>query len=170
VAPLRDFGHSDASLSLNPDPGDRTPFDWRQAQLRQDGGSWKLAAGGLVLADFGGDAQAARQAWSAMQYYRFTERREVGDAAGKFRYFLVAGQPPEGLMFGVDSQPLPADRLEVRQAGGRWAVCAGDQALVETGGSEAAARQVLELIRQQKCDRLCRVGGDGGMVFLVRSR
>jgi len=123
-----------------------------------------------VLADFGSDGLAARQGWSVMQHYRFTERREAGDAAGKFTYFLTAGQAPQDVPFGVDSTPLPADRLEVRQVGGRWSLCAGDQPVLETGGSEAAARQVLDLIRRQKCDRLCRVGGDGGMVFLARSR
>jgi hypothetical protein len=107
-----------------------------------------------------------------MQYYRFTERRQVGGASARFTYFLVGGQAPHGTMFGVDGQPFQVNRLQVRQVNGHWSVCDGDQPLVEMGDKAEDASQVLEMIRNHQVDRLCRLGAtDGrGMTFLVRSR
>lgn len=172
VPPLRQSavtGNMLSSTTLNPD---RTPFDFRQVQVLQDKGGWKLAAGSCVLADFGTDEHAARQGLSAMQYYRFTEQCQVGDASNRFTYFLVGGQAPRGTIFGMDGQPFQPDRLEVRQVGAKWAVCAGDQTLVAMGDKPEGAKEVLNLIRRQRCDRLCRLGTEGGkgMTFLVRSR
>jgi hypothetical protein len=172
VPPLRQVGLSGNSLSASSQTPDRTPFDWRQVQLRKEDGGWKLAAGSCVLADFGADEHAARLGLSAMQYYRFTERRQVGGGSARFTYFLVGGQPPRGAMFGVDGQPFQLNRLQIRQMEGRWTVCDGDRPLVEMGDKAEEANQVLDLIRRQQADRLCRLGAaDGrGMTFLVRSR
>lgn len=172
IAPLRQAavsGNVLSSMSANPD---RTPFDYRQVQLRQDHGAWKLAAGSFVVADFGGDERAARLGLSAMQYYRFTERCSVGAAPERFSYLLTGGQAPRGTMFGVEGQSFQPERLEVRQVEGRWAVCAGDELLVKLGERQEDARQVLEKMRKLQCDRLCRLGtADGkGMTFLVRAR
>jgi hypothetical protein len=172
VPPLRQFGLSGNGLSAASQTPDRTPFDWRQVQLRNEGGGWKLAAGSCVLADFGTDEHAARQGLSAMQYYHFTERRQVGARSARFTYFLVGGQPPHGTMFGVNAQLFQVNRLQVRQMEGRWTVCDGDQPLVEMGDKAEDANKVLELIRSLQVDRLCRLGAaDGrGMTFLVRTR
>jgi hypothetical protein len=171
IPPLRQVGISGNGLSAASQTPDRTPFDWRQIQLRNEGGGWKLAAGSCVLADFGTDEHAARQGLSAMQYYRFTERRQVGARSARFTYFLVGGLPAHGTMFGVNAQPFQLNRLQVHQMEGRWTVCDGDQPLVEMGDAEDA-NKVLELIRSLQVDRLCRIGtADGrGMTFLVRSR
>jgi hypothetical protein len=172
VPPLRQVSLSGNGPSPASPTPDRTPFDWRQVQLRKESGDWKLAAGSCVLADFGTDEHAARQGLSAMQYYRFTERRQVGGASARFTYFLVGGQAPRGMMFGVDGQPFQVNRLQVRQVNGHWSVCDGDQPLVEMGDKAEDANQVLEMIRNQQVDHLCRLGAtDGrGMMFLVRSR
>ena len=172
IAPLRQAavsGNVLSSMSANPD---RTPFDYRQVQLRQDHGAWKLAAGSFVVADFGGDEHAARLGMSAMQYYRFTERCSVGAAPERFSYLLAGGQAPRGTMFGVDGQSFQPERLEVRQVEGRWAVCAGDEPLVKLGERQEDARQMLATMQKLQCDRLCRLGtADGkGMTFLVRAR
>ncbi len=172
VPPLRQVGLSGNGLFATSSTPDRIPFDFRQVQLRNEGGSWKLAAGSCVLADFGADERAARQGLSAMQYYRFTERRQVGGPSAQFTYFLVGGQAPRGLMFGLDGQPFQVNRLQVRQVDGHWTVCQGEQPLVEMGNNAEDANGVLELMRNQQVDHLCRLGAaDGrGMTFLVRSR
>lgn len=171
IPPLRQAavsGNMQSSATASPD---RTPFDFRQVQLRQDHGNWKLAAGSFELADFGGDEHAARLGQAAVQYYRFTERRQVGAGPARFTYLLANGQPPRGAMFGVDGKPFQMDRLEVRKVDDGWAVCAGDEPLVKTGEDQEEARQVLDVIHKTQCDRLCRLGTDGkGMTFLVRSR
>ncbi len=172
VRPLRGAPLAGNGVSAPSDPSDRVPFDWRQVRLNKEGGSWKLAAGSLVLADFGADEYAARLGMSAVQYYRFTEQRQVGGPTGGFTYYLSAGQAPHGVMFGMDGQPFQPDRLEVRQIHGRWAVCVGDVPLVEMGDAPEAANQVLDVIQREHFDRLCRLGmADGkGMTFFVRSR
>ena len=172
VPPLRGAPVSGNGISATSDTPDRIPFDWRQVQLQKDAGGWKLAAGSLVLADFGADEYAARLGLSAVQYYHFTERRQVAGPSGGFTYYLSAGQAPHGVMFGMEGQPFQPDRLEVRQLEGRWAVCVGEVPLVEMGDAPEAANQVLDVIQRQHFDRLCRLGQtDGrGMTFFVRSR
>ena len=73
VPPLQQVGYSGNVLAAPSSTPNRVPFDWRQVQLRKEGGSWKLAAGSFVLADFGADEHAARQGLAAVQYYRFTD-------------------------------------------------------------------------------------------------
>ena len=172
VPPLRQLGlftHIPSATSPTPD---RIPFDWRQVQLRKEGDGWRLAAGSCVLADFGADQRAARQGFAAMQYYHFTERYRIGDGAAHFTYFQVGGQPPHGVMFGLVAQPFQLNRLQVRQVNGHWTVCEDAQPLVEMGDKAEDAKRVLELIKRQCVDRLCRIGAaeGGGMSFLVRSR
>ena len=172
VPPLRQSTGLENSLASTTQNPDRTPFDFRQVQLVQEKTAWKLAAGSCVLADFGSDEHAARQGLAAMQYYRFTEQCHMGDSPNRFTCFFVSGQAPRGTMFGVDGLSFQPERLEVRQVGGKWAVCAGEQPLVEMGDKPDGAKEVLDLIRRQQCDRLFRLGSvDGkGMMFLVRSR
>jgi hypothetical protein len=177
VVPAVPALRSNAAYGVQTRPGlddlaERVPFDWRQAQVRQEGKDWKLAVGGHVLADFGTDEHAARVGLSAVQYYRFTEQCLVGGDGGRFSYYLINGQPPRGTLFGVDAHPFQAERLETRQVEGKWAVCEGDQPLVQLGGKQEEAQHVLEAIRRNQFDRLCRLGtaGDKGMTFLVRTR
>src|SRR5207249_6784379 len=83
--------------------GERVPFDWRRVELRQDKQDWKLVAGSYALANFGGHQDDARRALTALQFYRFTEQHWIGPpAASALTYFLVNGQPPRGLVFGVN--------------------------------------------------------------------
>jgi hypothetical protein len=76
------------------------------------------------------------------------------------------------MMFGFSGQAFQPDKLSVQQLGTTWTLCEGDRVLVMLGDKPDEARQLLELIRQHKFDRLCHVGlsQDGGMTFLVRSR
>ncbi|HVS37916.1 MAG TPA: hypothetical protein VMS17_20320 [Gemmataceae bacterium] len=164
VPPLRGAPISGNGISVTSDTPDHVPFDWRQVQLHKDGGDWKLAAGSFVLADFGSDEYAARLGRSAVQYYHFTEQRQVGDVT----YYLCGGQAPRGLMFGMDGQAFEPDRLQVRQIDGKWAVCTGDVALATMGDAPEPANQLLDVIQRQHFDHICRLGK--GMTFFVRSR
>ena len=172
IAPLRQAAVPANIYSAMSANSDRMPFDYRQVQLHQDHGGWKLTAGSFLVADFGGDEHAARLGLAAMQHYRFTEQCQVGAGPERFAYLLAGGQAPRGTMFGVDGEPFQPERLEVRQVEGRWTVCAGDAPLIKMGEKPEDARRVLEVIRKLQCDRLCRLGpADGkGMTFLVRTR
>jgi hypothetical protein len=151
------------------EPGEWVPFDWRQVEVRKEANGWVLAAGGYVLAAFGADEAAARQALTAVRHYHFTEHCRVGRPAPVFSYFLVNGQAPRGVMFGLDAQAFMPDRLKVETLGRRWALCEGDRVLVVLGENEAEARQLLDAIRRYKFDRLCGVGPESaGLTVLAR--
>jgi hypothetical protein len=163
------FGPGHAEMGKALPTGERVPFDWRRVEVRQDNGNWKLAAGSLVLANFGSDQHEARLALSAVQHYRFTEQWRV---AGDFRYFLTNGQAPRGLMLGTQAQSFQPDALVVKQVEDRYALCSGDKVLVRLGQRQEEAQQLLEVIKRNHFDRLCRLGewAPQGLTFLVRSR
>jgi hypothetical protein len=151
---------------------ERIPFDWRQVQLKQENAGWLLAAGSLVLANFGTNEHDARVALSAMRHYRFTEQWRMGGGdKPTFSYFLINGQAPRGVMVGVNAQMIQPENLSVRQVGGNYALCAGEQVVVRLGQRPDEARRLLQVIQNNKIDRLCRLGeADApGMTFLARS-
>jgi hypothetical protein len=150
----------------------RVPFDWRLVQLVPAADGWRLQAGSYVLANFGGDERSARQALQAVQFYRFTEHHLVGYPQTQFSYFLVGGQAPYGVPFGVQGESFLADQLRVQQDNGRFVLTSGDRPLVVLGQREDEARQLLQIIRRHKFDRLCQIGQQPGhcLTFFTRSR
>jgi hypothetical protein len=166
------FGNSGPPLPGWEEQVECVPFNWRQVRMRQDNGVWQLAAGDYVVANFGTDDEAARQALSVLHHYHFTEHYRIGRPRPRFSFFMINGQPPLGMMFGLTGQAFQPDKLSVQKLGPTWTLCEGDRVLVMLGEKPDEARQLLELIRQHKFDRLCHVGSaqDGGMTFLVRSR
>jgi hypothetical protein len=166
------FGNSGPPLPGWDEQMECVPFNWRQARMRQDNGVWQLATDNYVLASFGTDEEAARHALSVLHYYRFTEHYRIGRPQPSFSFFLINGQPPIGVMFGLGAQAFQPDKLSVQKLGLNWSLCEGDRVLAMLGEKQGEARQLLELIQTHKFDRLCRVGSpaDGGMTLLVRSR
>jgi hypothetical protein len=155
-----------------PSPPVRLAFDFRQVQVRRDGADWKLTFGSHVFANFGDDQLAAKQAQSLFQHYRFTEQFLIGRPVLTFSYFLVAGQAPRGLKFGVLTEAFRPEAVVVRQVGNQWTVCEGDRPLVSCGDQQKDARQIVQAIQRYHFDHLCRVGNDPGhsLTFLVRER
>ncbi len=152
---------------------ERVPFDWRQVQLRQGpGGEWKLAAGSLVLADFGPNAQQARLALSALRYYRFTEQWRISGAPPGQGYYVAGGAAPRGLMLGLSGQAFQPEKLEVRPVGQGYALCNGEQVVLSLGARQEEAARALETIRRTHVDQVSKVGEPGKetMTILVRSR
>jgi hypothetical protein len=152
---------------------DRVQFDWRQVQLRQGpSGEWRLAAGSLVLANFGTNVHEARLALSALRYYRFTEQLRVGGAQPVLTCCVAGPAAPRGLMMGLSGQAFQPDKLEVREMDGRCCLCSGQQVVLRLGDRSDEAARVLDRIKQSHVDRLCRVGDAGkeGMTMLLRSR
>ncbi len=147
------------------------PFNLRQVQMRHDNGVWELAAGNYVLGTFGDDEEAARQALAVLHYYHFTEHYRIGHPQPRCSFFLINGQPPIGMIFGLSGLAFQPGKLSLQKLGVSWSLCEGDRVLVMLGEKPDAARQLLELIQQHKFDRLCHIGSsDQGMTFLVRSR
>src|SRR5205807_8532615 len=86
-------------------------FDYRRVEVRRDKNEWKLVCGSHVLANFGANQLDAQLAWNTIQHYRFTEHCWIGKPAPVFSYFLVGGQAPRGLKFGILTQPLRPDAV-----------------------------------------------------------
>lgn len=151
---------------------ERVAFDYRQVQLRRDDKEWKLVFGSYVFANFGDDRYAAQQALSLFQYYHFTEQMLIGRPVPTFSYFLVAGQPPRGLKFGLSADGFTPESVVVRQLGKQWMVCENERPLVNFGDSEEDARQLALVIQRYRFDHLCRIGNGPGrsLTFLVRAR
>jgi hypothetical protein len=153
-------------------PAERVPFDWRQAKLRREGSSWKLAVGAYTLADFGTNERAARLGEQAMHHYRFNEHCLVGRPETAFSYFLVNGQAPRGVLFGVHGVPFRPETLRVQQAGPECVIGDGHQTLLRLACAEDEAKQLVQAIQRHRFDHLCRVGQPGGegMTFFTRGR
>lgn len=162
-----------ASVPVVPGVNDRlvrVGFDWRQAGVRRDPDGWVLHCGARVLARFGADAETARKALLAMQHYRFTEMIQVGSGQPVCQVFTVAGRPPLGELFGVASLPVTVDKVAVQAVEGRYALVQGGEALLALGDRAEDGLQLLDWMRRQKIDNLCRLPTtDGnGMVFFVK--
>jgi hypothetical protein len=152
------------------DHGDRVPFDWRQVQVRLDGKEWRLAVGSLVLASFGPDQDAARRALDVIRYYHFTEKHVLGGGS-RFSYYLVNGMAPRGLPFGVPSDSFEAGALKVVEVDGKWSLSSGKQPVIVLGDRRDEAADLLETIKRQHFDHVCRIGRVAdGFTFLVRTR
>jgi hypothetical protein len=151
---------------------ERVSFDWRQAQVRQEHGRWKVEAGSHVLGDFGGNQHAAAEALKAVQYYRFTEQCQVGQPTPYCTYFLVGGQAPRGIPFGVQGQPLDVAHLQVQKVGDNYALVTGGQPVMQFGQRPDEARHMYDVIKRHRFDCVCHVGGpeEKGMTFLVQAR
>jgi hypothetical protein len=160
-------------LTFNAATGEeRESLDWRRAELRREGSSWKLRLGSEVLADFGSRETEAREALRIVQHYRFTERCLIGASATPFAFYLVNGQPPRGLAFGLSNTSFAPESLAVRQIEGKWLICDGQRPIIRGGDSEADAKQVLKAIQRYRFDNCCEIGGSdqAGLRFLVRER
>ncbi len=151
---------------------ERVPFDWRRVEVRQNKQDWILAAGGYTLANFGSRQVEARQALTALQYYRFTEQQFIGPAsAPALTYFLAFGQAPRGLLFGVPSTVFRPESLRVQRIGESYVLSDGEHSVWSFGDKAEAARQALQIIQHHKFDHLCHIGGGDSpaMTFFVRA-
>jgi hypothetical protein len=168
----RQFTATNTRLPGVEDLGDRVPFDYRQVQMRHDTDGWKLVLSNYVLADLGKNESEARHALAVVQFYHFTEQCLVGQPQPTFTYFLVNGQAPRGVMFGVNIRAFRPSDLSLRQEGTAYVIYDGTQPLLNFGDKKADAEQLLKAIHKYKFDHLCRVGqGEPHtMTFLVRTR
>jgi hypothetical protein len=155
-----------------PSTAERVPFDWRQVQMRQYGGEWTLSAGGLLLGNFRANMQGATNALAAVRYYRFTEQMNVGDPPSQVCCYLTNSQSPRGLMFGLPAESFEPQKVAVEKGADGYHLAAGTHVLLRLGGRKDQADRLLESIRRNRYDRLCRLGepGQEAMTILVRSR
>ncbi len=150
---------------------ERTPFDWRRAEVKRDGNDWKLVAGSVTLAHFGRSERDAKQALTMLQRYQFTERCTIGGPKPECSYYLTYGKPPRGLYFGISQVAFRPEALAIQEREGGFALTEGSRVLVQFE-READARQALHVVQQHRFDHWCHVGrpGQEGMTFFVKAR
>lgn len=155
-----------------PTNAERVAFDWRRVQIRQDADGWKLFAGSQVLANFGPQQHEAKLALQAMRHYRFSEQLRVGGQEGNLNYYVVNAQAPRGVMFGMAGEHLNLEQLEVRQVPTGYAICEGERVVVRLRDRQEDGAKLLDTMKRNQCDRLCRIGEPekDGMLLLLRSK
>jgi hypothetical protein len=155
----------------HPNLGDRVSFDPRQLRVQQDHQDWKLTYGEYTIANFGPYPELARLGLNVLQFYHCNEHCLVGQPHPVFSFFLANGQPPRGLMFGLGGVPFRPEALSIREVGGAWAICDNERPIFPFGDRLDEAKMLLQIIRQQKFNRLCRIGPEnpGGMTLLIRT-
>ena len=107
-----------------------------------------------------------------MQYYHFTEQCQVGQPTPYCTYFLVGGQAPRGIPFGVQGRPLDVDHMQVQKVGDNYVLVTAGQPVLQFGPRPDEARHMFDVIRRQHFDCVCHFGGpeEKGMTFLVQAR
>ncbi len=145
-------------LADQPTLGDRVAFDGRQLQVRLDGDEWNLYAGSYLIARFGTQQSEALRALNVLQAYRCNEHCLVGRPRPAFTFFLTNGQAPRGEMFGLNGTSFRPQDLTVHQFGPDWGICDQARILLRVSGSETDAKKLLDFIKKQDCDYLCRIG------------
>lgn len=149
--------------------GDCRPIDWQQVTMQQDGQGWKLLAGTQCLADFGPRQEDGLIGLSAVRYYRFTEMVSVGEGPSAFTFYLSDGQPPHGLLPGVQTMPFQPEALTAKLVGGTWMICQDGRPLFDGGTTVEQANAVIQIMQNFHFDTWCQVGEDGrGMRFPIQ--
>jgi hypothetical protein len=151
---------------------DRIPVDWHQVRVKMEGQEFKLMLGNYTIVNFGKAEREARQGLGAAQFYHFTEECLVGHPKPVFTYFLVNGQAPRGLMFGVEHVEFEPEEVALRQVGNDWVLTDGGRVLVNLGEHGEEGKEALKAIKRYKFDTLCHIGrADGAtLTFPVKTR
>ena len=123
------FGHQRPAQATPPGQEERHGFDWRQVQMRQDNGVWKITNGSQILAGFG-TLQQAHLALSVIRYYHFNELRAISGEEGS-SYILAQGDTRRGVMLGLQGTEFKPEKLEVQHHPEGYAICQGSRVVLQ---------------------------------------
>lgn len=137
-----------AAVDFNPD----------QVEARNVQGQWVVAAGSLLLGNFGDSEADARDAVRVIKHYRFDKHCAVGPPQPAMEYWLVNGQAPAGPIEGEDAIPFNPANTIVKQINGSWKIVDGDHWMLDFGSDENMARVALETLRKFGFEFMCFVG------------
>ncbi len=133
-------------------------FDYRNLELQQIGGSWKIVEGGHWLLDFGSNKHEAELALKTIQHYKMNSHCFVGRPHPSMDYWLVDGRAPVGSMDGEDAIEFNPEKIEVKQISGRWKIVEGDHWILDFAGERDEAEAAFRIIRKYGFSYLCFVG------------
>lgn len=148
--------------------GEMVKIDPRKAEVRRDGADWVAASGTEILARFGQDNWAARDAVRVVREGRFTEFCKVG---GGLTFYLVDGKAPTRVPLAAQGRRFDPGALKTVAAGPRWVVTENGRHLFDVATADEG-EAVVRLVRQYGFDQVCQIGPSArtGMTFLARSR
>jgi len=137
---------------------DCVSFNYRNLELQQIGGSWKVVEGGHWLLDFGGNKAEAELALKTIRHYKMNSHCFVGRPNSSMDYWLADGKAPVGSMAGEDAIKFDPEKIEVKQISGRWKIVEGDHWILDFAGERDEAEAALRIIRKYGFSYICFVG------------
>jgi hypothetical protein len=151
-------------------PFTRLAFDFRQAQVRKVGSSWKIMVGTSTLKDFGPDEYAARQALRLIQSSQVTEQYRLEKGGNRFEYYLTRGQAPRSRALTPAAVGFHPQTLTIRQLDSGWWITDLDRRLFEFDDPEVA-QSVLDVIRRYRFDQVSYIGqSKQSMMYFATNR
>lgn len=133
-------------------------FNWRTAEVKQFGSTWKIVDGNHWMMDFGANVAEARQALAVIKHYHMNSLCYVGRPGPSMTYMLVDGKAPTGPMRGEDAVGFDPARLEVKEFSGRWKIVEGSHWIMDFEGKKDEADLALAIIRKHGFTQQCFVG------------
>ena len=137
---------------------DCIPFDWRNVEVRNVNGRWKLVEGNMWMLDFGGNRAEAQRSRSIVRHYRLNKQCFVGRPDPSMRYWLRGNHAPSGGLQAEDCVPFNPALTEVRRVGGSWKIVEGSHWIMDFGANRAEAEESLAIIGAYGFNRTCFVG------------
>ena len=137
---------------------DCVSFDWRNVQVSNVNGRWKLVEGNTWMLDFGTNQAEANRSRAVVRYYRMNKQCFVGRPNRSMRYWLVNDRAPRGGFQSEDCVPFNLARTEVRRVSGSWKIVEGSHWIMDFGANRAEAEESLAIIGAYGFNRTCFVG------------
>ena len=149
--------------------GEMIKLDPRKIELHRDGSDWVIASGLEVLARFGQDQNAARDAQRLIQEGQYTEFCRAGPPG--LTFFLVNGQTPNRVPLFVQGRRIDPNGLKVSQQGQQWTVTERGRHLYDVSSAEEGDA-VIRLMKHYQFDQMCQVGSSPrtNLTFLAKGR
>ncbi|CAN5322345.1 hypothetical protein BH11PLA2_BH11PLA2_00780 [soil metagenome] len=150
--------------------GEKIVIDPRKIELRRDKSAFVIVSGNEVLANFGTDEWAARDAIRVIQDARFSEFCKLGTSGVTF--FLVNGIAPTRVPFHARQTKFDPGSLRAKEFNGKWCVMDITGKPLLLAGDEAEANQLLKVMKAFNFDTVAVVGNSptNNMRFLAKSR
>jgi hypothetical protein len=150
--------------------GEMTRIDPKKLETRNERGELSLLHGNEIIAKFGNDDWAARDATRIIRDRQFTEFCKFGTAGVTF--FLSNGKAPQNLPLHTLGPRFEPTRLQVRELQGKWWLVdqLGRQLL--PASSQAEGEQLVKIVQAFGFDQLCHVysGTKPLLTFLAKGR
>ncbi|MCD4655165.1 hypothetical protein K8T06_14685 [bacterium] len=133
-------------------------MDYRNIQVKNINGRWKIVEGSNWLLDFGGNLTSAIMANNIIKHYKFTSHCFVGRPDSSMEYFLSSGKAPAGSFPGEDSIGFNPSAIIVKKISNRWKIVEGSHWILDFGSSEAEALKTFGIIQKYGFNKICFVG------------